>query len=78
MGWVLKRVKGLQVEGCGRESRHIYGAHWTFKGMKFMFPRTQAKEGLGSEKSKKVACIRGWGIQEGSALNFNHIGKKHT
>ena len=62
MGWVLKRVKGLQVEGCGRESRHIYGAHWTFKGMKFMFPRTQAKKGLGSEKSKKVACIRGWGI----------------
>ena len=59
------------------ESPGPYGAHWTSEGMKFMFLRKQAKKELGSEKSKKVAGIRGWGIQEGSALNFNHIGKKH-
>ena len=77
MGWVLKRVKRLQVGGCGRESRPIWSS-LDLRRHEVYVSKNTSKKGLGSEKNNKVAGIRGWGIQEGSALNFNHIGKKHT
>ena len=72
--------KSKEVAGRGvwaRVQAHIWSS-LDLRRHEVHVSKDTSKKGLGSEKSKKVAGIRGWGIQEGSALNFNHIGKKHT